>query len=119
LRAMDTLYDQGGIEVVPTFLGAHAVPPEFAGDPDGYVSHVIDEMLPAVVAWYNESPFAHSDAPLSVDVFCERNAFSVEQSRRILAAARELGVAVRAHLDEFTDLGGVRMAVELGALSVD
>ena len=119
LKAMDAMYEPGGVEIVPTFLGAHAIPPEFAGDAEGYTCHVIEDMLPAVVAWYNDSPFAHSDAQFSVDVFCERNAFDLDQSRRILTAARDLGLAIRAHVDEFTDLGGVKMAVELGALSVD
>lgn len=119
LKAIDVMYAPGGVEIVPTFLGAHAIPPEYAGDAEGYTRHVIEDMLPAAVAWYNDSPFAHSDAPFSVDVFCERNAFDLEQSRRILSAARELGLEVRAHVDEFTDLGGVQMAVELGALSVD
>lgn len=119
LRAIERLQSVDEAQVVPTFLGAHAIPPEFAGDADGYTRHIIDDMLPAVKAWYDASPFASADAPFSVDVFCERNAFTLDQSRRILQAARDLGLAVRAHVDEFTDLGGVQMAVELGALSVD
>ncbi len=119
LRAIDELYAFYDCEVMPTFLGAHAIPPEYKGDSEGYVRHVIDAMLPAVKAWYEQSNFARSDVPFSADVFCERNAFDLDQSRRILAAAKALGLAVRAHVDEFTDLGGVRMAVELGALSVD
>lgn len=119
LRAIDELHTTYDCEVVPTFLGAHAVPPEFKGDAEGYTRHVIDDMLPAVKAWYDASPFAGSDAPFSADVFCERNAFNLDQSRRILTAAKDMGLAVRAHVDEFTDLGGVKMAVELGALSVD
>lgn len=106
-------------DIVPTFLGAHAVPPEFAGDADGYIDLVIGEMLPMAARFAGMWPFSAHPVPMSVDVFCERGAFTLEQSRRVLAAAGDLGLAVRAHLDEFTDLGGVRMAVELGALSVD
>jgi imidazolonepropionase len=119
LRAMVVLDQTFPIDIVPTFLGAHAVPPEYAGRADEYVDLVTGEMLPAVLAWYRESHFDATRIPFAADVFCERNAFDVAQSRRVLEAAAARGMPVKAHVDEFTSLGGVPMALELGALSVD
>jgi imidazolonepropionase len=97
--------------LVPTFLGAHAVPAEFRGRADEYVDLVVDEMLPAV---------AQEDAPPAFcDVFCEDGAFSLDQSRRVLEAAGALGFGLKIHVDEFKPLGGTRLAVELGATSAD
>ena len=79
----------------------------------------IEEMLPAVAAWYRASAFAAAGTPCFVDVFCERNAFDVPQARRVLTAGRAHGLGVKAHVDEFTALGGLPMALELGATSVD
>jgi imidazolonepropionase len=76
-------------------------------------------MLPAVRAWYRDSHFPREAVPLFVDVFCERNAFDVEQSRRVLQAARDYGFPLKAHVDEFMALGGLELALELGATSVD
>lgn len=118
--AATAMLDRGHpIDLVPTFLGAHAVPPEFAGRADAYVDLVVEEMLPAAARWYRESHFAASGVPLFVDVFCERGAFDVAQSRRVLAAARDLGLPLKAHVDEFSELGGLALALELGAVSVD
>jgi imidazolonepropionase len=69
--------------------------------------------------WYTASHFDAQGVPLFADVFCERNAFDVSQSRRVLEAARKHGMRVKAHVDEFTALGGVTMALDLGATSVD
>jgi imidazolonepropionase len=107
------------IDLAPTFLGAHAVPPEYAGNADGYAWHVAEVMMPAVATWYADSHFARQGVPCFVDVFCERNAFDVAQSRRVLAAGKARGLAVKAHVDEFTALGGLDMALDLGAVSVD
>ncbi len=107
------------IDLVPTFLGAHAVPPEYTGDAAGYAALVEREMLPAAEAWYAGSHFARTGTPFFVDVFCERNAFDVAQSRQVLAAGKASGLAVKAHVDEFTALGGLEMALDLGAVSVD
>ncbi len=96
--------------MVPTFLGAHAVPPEFAGDADGYLRQVIEEMLPAV---------AEEDLAEFCDVFCERGAFTVEQSRAVLEAGAEYGLAPKVHADELSDSGGARLAAEVGAVSAD
>lgn len=107
------------VELVPTFLGAHAVPPEYRGRPDEYLDEVIQTMLPAVVAWYRDSPFIRRGVPLFCDVFCEQGAFDLQQSERVLRAARTLGMPVKIHADEFNALGGVTLAVTLGAVSVD
>jgi len=119
LRAIQMLDRQHPLDLVPTFMGAHALPPEYAGRADAYVELVIGEMIPAAVEWYRASHFAAEGVPLFADVFCEQNAFDVEQSRRVLAAARDLGMRLKAHVDEFTDLGGLAMALDLGATSVD
>lgn len=107
------------IELVPTFLAAHAVPPEFTGRADAYIDLVVESMLPLARDWYAVSSFAARAIPLFVDVFCERGAFDVAQSRRVLDAARNLGLPRKAHVDEFVEMGGLAMALELGATSVD
>lgn len=105
------------IELIPTFLGAHAIPVEFNGDVDGYTEIVCSEMLPKLKSWWlenrNRYPFPF------VDVFCESGVFSLEQSRRILEKARDLGFPLKIHADEFQNLGGVTLAVSLGAASAD
>jgi imidazolonepropionase len=106
-------------DVVPTFLGAHTVPPEYEGDAEAYTTLVLQEMLPRVVAWYRDSHFAAERTPLFVDVFCEDHAFNVDQSRRILQAALDAGLRAKIHVDQFNDLGGLQMALDLGATSAD
>ena len=108
LDAIAALDRQGPVRLVSTFLGAHAVPPEFAGRTEDYVHSIIAEQIPA----------AASDATF-IDVFCEKNAFSVEQARRILEAGMARGLRVKMHLDEFTNLGGVALALSLNAVSID
>jgi len=110
LQAIHRLQQDSPATLVPTFLGAHAIPAEYAGRSDEYVDLVVDEMLPAVV---------EADPPAFCDVFCEEGAFSLTQSRRILEAARALGLGLKIHADEFEPLGGTRLAVELGATSAD
>jgi imidazolonepropionase len=107
------------IDLVPTFMGAHALPPEYTGRADEYVDLVVNEMIPAAAAWYHASHFVAQKTPLFADVFCEQNAFDVAQSRRVLEAARAAGMRIKAHVDEFTEMGGLAMALELGATSVD
>ncbi len=109
LEAIAILNQTHPCDLIPTFLGAHAVPPEYKNRPDDYVELVIQEMIPR----------AAEKNPVFIDVFCEKNAFNVEQSRRILEAGKKYGMKVKAHVDEFTSLGGVNMALELGAVSVD
>ena len=111
------LDEEGPLEIAPTFLGAHAVAPEFKGDPDGYVALVCAEMLPETQRWWQ----VHGGGrPLPfVDVFCETGAFSLAQTRRILTAAKALGFPLKMHADEFDNLGGASLAAELGAISAD
>lgn len=107
------------IDLVPTFMPAHAIPPEFNGRSDAYTNWVIQEMIPAAAGWYQTSHFAQIGHPLFCDVFCEQNAFNLEQSRRVLEAGLAHGMPAKIHADEFTSLGGVGLAVDLGAVSVD
>lgn len=138
LDAISALQRSHPIDLVPTFLGAHAIPPEYTGRTDAYVDLVVDEMLPAVwehwqkVRYDNEShaltesPMHDSikasdpsSCPIFCDVFCEEGAFDLAQSRRILEAAKRLGFGLKIHVDEFAPLGGTPLAVELGAISAD
>jgi imidazolonepropionase len=117
LEAILILAEDEGPTLVPTFLGAHAVPAEFSGRADEYTDLVCREMLPRVKEWWIEHA---SSRPLPfVDVFCEEGAFNLGQSRRILERAAELGFPLKIHADEFAGLGGTRLAVELGAVSAD
>ncbi len=110
LRAVRRVAEAQPVDLVPTFLGAHAVPQEFKGEPDRYLDLVIEEMLPQVV----EEKLARY-----CDVFCEEGVFSIEQSRRLLTAAREAGLELKLHADEIVPLGGAELAAELGAVSAD
>jgi imidazolonepropionase len=96
------------IRVVPTFLGAHTLPPEYRERRDAYVDLVVEEMLPSFVGLAR-----------FCDVFCEREAFSFAESRRILTRAKELGYALKIHADQLSPSGGARLAAELGATSAD
>ena len=116
IRLVEAAYElgrEGPIDIVPTFLGAHAVPPEFRSRPDGteaYVRSIVEEQLPGVAA--------HGRARFC-DVFCERGVFTPDQSRRILRAAAGYGMALRLHADELAPSGGAELAAELGAASAD
>jgi imidazolonepropionase len=107
------------VDLVPTFLAAHAVPPEFKEKTDEYVDLICEQMLPLAWNWFLDLHFTMEETPFFCDVFCERNAFDLEQSRRVLETAKELGFKLKAHVDEFTNLGGAKMAIELGATSID
>ena len=110
LRAAAMIERELGLRVVKTFLGAHALPPEYAGRSDDYIELVCKEMLPA----------AHAEGLVdAVDVFIESIAFSVEQGERVFATAQQLGLPVKAHVEQLSDLGGAVMAANHGALSVD
>jgi imidazolonepropionase len=115
LSAIALLDAEHPVDLVPTFLGAHSVPPEYAQNPEGYVEFLIQHVLPAVMAWKQE----HWSGVLYCDAFCEAGAFTLEQTRRIFDAARGFGLPLRLHADEFESLGGTALAVELGAKSVD
>lgn len=110
LRVVHRLSALHDADLVPTFLGAHAVPPEFAGDPEGYVRLVIEEMIPAVV---------EEDLAEFCDVFCDVGAFTPDQSRSVLLAGHEAGLDLKIHADEMSDQGGARLASELEAFSAD
>ena len=97
LEAARAVGDEGPVEVVTTFLGAHEVPPEYAGDRSGYVKLVCEQMIPEV---------ARRGLARWCDVFCEKGVFEIEDSRRILEAAKKAGLGVRLHAEEFATIGG-------------
>lgn len=119
LEAISLLDQSQPVDLVPTFLGAHAVPAEYAGRADEYVDLVVQDMLPAIRSKIAELKFKLGAAPVFCDVFCEDGAFTLEQTRRILERAQVLGFGLKIHVDEFKPLGGSRLGVELGATSVD
>ena len=110
LRVIRRLSEQLPATLIPTFLGAHEVPPEYRNKRVDYVRLVCEEMLPAV---------ARERLARCCDVFCEPGVFSVAESRQILTAARRHGFAVKLHADELEGSGGAELAAELGALSAD
>ncbi len=110
LEVVAELNTEGPIELVPTFLGAHAIPPEYRNDRDGYVRLLIDEMLPEI---------ARCRLAEFCDVFCETGVYSLEESETILTAAQRLGFKLKLHADELTPLGGAELAARLGAVSAD
>lgn len=113
LKQLRVIQKVGGalpVTLIPTFLGAHEVPPEYRGQRTAYVELVCEEMIPAV---------AREGLALCCDVFCEPGVFSTEETRAILTAARRHGLAPKLHADELEGSGGAELAVELGALSAD
>ena len=119
LRVIEELDSTHPLDIVPTFLPAHAIPPEFKGSEQGYVELICEEMLPEAWSWYGTSAFAERGIPFFADIFCERNTFDVDQTRRILETASRLGFGLKAHVDQFTNLGGSDLAISLGAASID
>ncbi len=110
LRVIGKLGEEHAVRVVPTFLGAHEFPDEWRDNRDGYVDHIIEEMIPAVSA---------AGLARFCDVFCEKGVFSVEQSRRVLEAARAAGMEPKLHADELHPFGAAELAGELRARSAD
>ena len=110
LEVAKRLDEMQPIDVISTYLGAHDIAPEYQGDPDGYIDFIIREMLPLV----KERGLARN-----VDIFTEKNVFDLEQSRRLLTAARDMGFATKMHADEIYPLGGAGLAADLGCLSAD
>lgn len=108
LAAIGQLASKHKVEVVPTFLGAHAVPEEYRGRTSEYVDLIIDKMLPK---FRKVAKFC--------DVFTEKNVFEIEDSRRLMAAAKAMGYKLKFHADEIATLGGAELAAELGAVSAD
>ncbi len=117
LQAILELDDEGPLELWPTYLGAHDIPPEYKADPDAYTDLLCREMLPEARDWWRM--YAPGRVLPFVDVFCESIAFNLDQSRRILTAAKELGFPLKIHADEFDNLGGTSLAASLGAASAD
>ena len=117
LQAILKLDKECALELVPTYLAAHAIPKEYTHDPQAYTNLVVEQMLPGVLTWWQRNARNH---PLPfVDVFCEVGAFTLEQSNQILVKAKELGFPLKIHADEFENLGGTRMAARMGAVSAD
>ncbi len=120
LKQMEVLLglnQEGPLEIAPTFMPAHAIPSEYAGKADDYVRLVCAQMLLAMKEWWLTKT---KNQPLPfVDVFCENNAFTLDQTRQIMTAAKALGFPLKAHVDEFENLGGASMACEMGAVSVE
>ena len=110
LRVIKRLKGEAGIAIKATFLGAHAFPKDYKENHEGYISQIIDEMLPHIEA---------DGLADYIDVFCERNYFSVEEMVRILEAGKRYGLTPKVHVNQFSVMGGVKAAVDAGALSVD
>lgn len=110
LRVIRRLNAECDIELIPTFLGAHEVPLEYKNRRDAYIDLLLNEMLPRV---------AEEKLAVYCDVFCETGVFSVDESEKILEAAKKLGLTPRVHADELTPLGGAELAAKVGAASAD
>lgn len=110
LEVMKVLDEEHPVDIVSTFMGAHATPKEYKGREDDFLDYMIREVMPEV----KERNLADC-----CDVFCEQNVFEIEQSRKYLTAARDLGFNIKLHADEIVTLGGAELAVELSALSAD
>ena len=108
LEVMKDLNEKHPVDIVPTFLGAYAIPTEHENTPEGYVDLVINEMIPKI---------ADSRLAEFCDVFCEKGVFTIDQSRRILLKGKEWGLRPKLHSDELTRFGGTELAVEVGAIS--
>jgi len=110
LEVMADLDNRHPVDIIRTFLGAHAVTKDYKGREDAYIDYLTDNVMPEV-AERNLAEFC--------DVFCEKNVFSVEQSRQLLHRAKEMGFKLKIHADEIVQLGGAELAAELGAISAD
>ncbi len=110
LRVARRLGEAFGVTVCATFLGAHALPPEYAGRSQAYVDLVCKEMLPALAA---------EGLVDAVDVFCERIAFTLAETEQVFQAAQKLGIPVKLHAEQLSDMGGAALAARYGALSCD
>ncbi|MDH3365240.1 MAG: imidazolonepropionase [Thermoplasmata archaeon] len=110
LKTLRRLDAECPTDVIPTYLGAHAVPPEFSGGAEEYIQFIIDEVL---------LDLPSSGLARFCDVFCEEGVFSIAQSRRVLLAAKSLGLGLKIHADEFERTGGAELAAEVGAVSAD
>ena len=117
LEAILELDRTAPIDIVPTYMGAHAIPPEYKGNTASYTRFLCEEALPVTKQWWLEHA---NEQPLPfVDVFCEAGVFEIEETREILSVAKDLGFPLKLHADEFENLGGASLAAELGAVSAD
>jgi imidazolonepropionase len=117
LKELMTLDMEGPLEIVPTYLGAHATPQEFIGRQDEYVDLICQKILPRLAEfWKTEYP--DKSLPF-VDVFCDRGAFTVAQTERIFKQAGNLGFPLKIHADEFENMGGTQLAIDYRASSAD
>ncbi len=110
LEVMDRLNQLHSVDLVPTFLGAHAVPPEFVNNPDDYVNLIVNEMIPKV---------AEKGLAEFCDVLCERGVFNLDQSRRVLVAGKNLGLKPKLHADEMSPQSGAELAASVDAVTAD
>jgi len=110
LRVIQKLAQEQPVDIVPTFMGAHAFPKEYADNRSGYIDYLINEMLPAV---------ANENLAEFCDVFCESAVFTPDESRRILKEARKYGLIPKIHADEIESIGGAEIASEIGAISAE
>lgn len=110
LRVIKRLKSDSDLTIKATFLGAHAVPPEFKGNKDGYLDMLIDEVLPVIKA-ENLADY--------IDIFCETNYFTVADAERIMAAGAKYGLQSKIHVNQFTSIGGIQAGIKHNALSLD
>ena len=110
LRVMKELESKHNMDIVTTFLGAHAVPSEYKNRADEYIDYIISEVLPVIV---------EEELSEFCDIFCEEGVFTIEQSRKLLNEAKKMGLSLKIHADEIVTLGGGELAVELDAVSAD
>ncbi|MGQ9470470.1 MAG: imidazolonepropionase [Candidatus Aminicenantales bacterium] len=110
LQVLQELQKNHPVEIIPTFLGAHEVPPEFKSNKSAYIKLLVNEILPAI----KEKGLAEF-----IDIFCEEGVYSPQETRLIAEAGHRLGLKIRLHADEFSSLGGAELAVDLGAVSAD
>jgi len=110
LRVIKMISRTTPLDVIPTFMGAHAVPEEYKGNTEGFVDMIVEEMLPAV---------AEQGIARFADVFCEKGVFSADQSRKIMEAAGRLGLGLKIHADEVEDTGGAKLAAQTGSVSAE
>lgn len=110
LEAINELREEEIIGIVPTFLGAHAIPPEFTGNSAGYIDQILTKMIPYI---------GSKHLAVFCDVFCEKGYFSVDDSRKILLRAKDAGMKSKIHAEELSMLGGAGLAAEIGASSAD
>ena len=110
LSCLESVNNDHAIDIIPTFMGAHAFPKKYQDNPNKYVDIICNEMIPKV---------ADQGIAIFNDVFCEKGYFGIDQTRKIIECGNSFGLKPRLHVDEFEDIGGIELAIETGAVSVD